>query len=94
MFRDDTQKAAVCRVLLGQVGLGDLFTADGPTDELQKIWNEGGGEHEGDALLLIGTTQTSECAQARCRAACRRSSTSTRVPAFGRAWRRSRRRLS
>jgi len=57
MFRDDSQKAAVCRVILGQVGLGELFEDEGPTEELVKIWSEGGAGYEGDAFLLIGTAQ-------------------------------------
>ena len=57
MFRDDAQKATVCKVLLGQVGLGQLFTDEGPTEELVTIWSEDGAGHEGDARLLIGTAQ-------------------------------------
>jgi hypothetical protein len=33
------------------------MTPQGPTEELEKLWAEDGGEHEGDAKLLIGTVQ-------------------------------------
>ena len=55
MFTSDSQKATVCKVLLGQVGLGHLFTADGPTEEIEKHWANDGADLEGDARLIVGT---------------------------------------
>jgi len=55
MFRDESQKATVCCVLLGQVDLGRLFTDDGPTEEIEKLWSEGGGDLTGDERLIVLT---------------------------------------
>ncbi|MEN8149010.1 MAG: hypothetical protein ABFS86_04260 [Planctomycetota bacterium] len=56
MFTDDSQKAAVCKVLLGQAGLGELMAAEGPTDELRAHWKNDGADLEGDTRLLVMTT--------------------------------------
>ena len=55
MFTDDSQKATVCMVLLGQMGLGKLFTAEGPTEEIEKHWENAGADLEGDARLIVLT---------------------------------------
>jgi hypothetical protein len=38
MFKDDQQRAYVCKVLLGSLGMGRYWTEHGPTEEAKDIW--------------------------------------------------------
>jgi hypothetical protein len=55
MFTSEAQKATVCKVLLGQVGLGHYFTAEGPTNECLEHWESDGANHDGDTRLILMT---------------------------------------
>jgi hypothetical protein len=56
MFSSDSQKAAVCKVLVGMVGRGDLFTDEGPTDEAISLFGEEGASlAEGDERTICLT---------------------------------------
>lgn len=56
MFSSDSQKAAVCKVLVGMVGRGELFTDEGPTEEALRLFEDGGeAVPEGDERTLFLT---------------------------------------
>jgi hypothetical protein len=56
MFTDDSQKATVCKVLVGMIGKGHLFDLEGPTAEALTLFEEGGESlAEGDERTLFLT---------------------------------------
>lgn len=54
MFRDDGQLARACHALLAMVGLGRLWTANGPTAEASELLEANGGPlSSGERVMLL-----------------------------------------
>jgi hypothetical protein len=54
MFRDDVQRARVCRALLMPLRMEGLFTEDGPTERALDLWQKDGGHlSSGERVMLL-----------------------------------------
>jgi hypothetical protein len=54
VFRSDAQLARVCGALCARVGMGELWTPDGPSDRATALLETGGGPlSSGERVMLL-----------------------------------------